>query len=63
MSLPRKLARARKRAKLSQAELARRIECHRSAICELEKGVREPSLKMLRRLAAELDIELMELVA
>jgi len=48
---------------MTQTELARRIEKSRSAICEWEKGLREPSLADLRAIAKVLDVELAELVA
>jgi transcriptional regulator with XRE-family HTH domain len=45
----------RRRAKLSQAELARRIGKSRSAVCEWEKALREPSLEDIRNLATALE--------
>ncbi|MDO9417328.1 helix-turn-helix domain-containing protein [Pararhizobium sp.] len=42
---------ARTRAKLSQAELARRVGTTRSAIARLESGGVSPSLSTLRRYA------------
>ena len=46
------LIRARNGAKLSQAELARRIGTTQSAIARLESGSLSPSLSTLRRYAA-----------
>ena len=55
---------ARTRAKLSQAELARRIGTTQSAIARLEGGGVSPSLSTLRRYAeatgARLEINLVE---
>lgn len=45
------LVRARSRAKLSQAELAKRIGTTQSAIARLEGGGVSPSLSTLRRYA------------
>jgi DNA-binding XRE family transcriptional regulator len=56
------LVRARTRAKLSQAELARRLGTTQSAVARLEGGNVSPSLSTLRRYAeatgARLQIEL-----
>ncbi len=41
---------------LSQAALAAKIGGHAMTISKLERGERAPSLKMLRRLAAALDV-------
>lgn len=57
------LIRARNRARLSQAELARRIGTTQSAIARLESGSISPSLSTLRRYAAATGTQLhMELV-
>jgi transcriptional regulator with XRE-family HTH domain len=63
VNLPRRLQKARESRDMTQTELARRIEKSRSAICEWEKGLREPSLADLRAIAKVLDVELAELVA
>lgn len=56
------LVRARTRAKLSQAELARRLGTTQSAVARLEGGHVSPSLATLRRYAeatgARLQIDL-----
>ena len=57
------LIRARNEAKLSQAELAKRIGTTQSAIARLESGSISPSLSTLRRYAAATGTRLhMELV-
>jgi transcriptional regulator with XRE-family HTH domain len=57
------LIRARTEAKLSQAELAKRIGTTQSAIARLESGSISPSLSTLRRYAAATGTRLhMELV-
>jgi transcriptional regulator with XRE-family HTH domain len=63
MTLQQRLVEVRTKAQLSQAELARRINKSKSAICEFEKGVREPSLAILRDIATACAVELAELVA
>lgn len=49
---------ARTSQNLTQEELAERTGIHQSDICKLEKGVRNPSIKLLRRLADGLDMVL-----
>ena len=46
------LVRARGRAKLTQTELAERLGTSRATIVGLESGASEPTLSMLRGLAA-----------
>lgn len=46
----------RARHGLSQAQLARRLEMHQSAVARLETGDHEPSLRTLARLAKGLGI-------
>ena len=63
-SLLEALVRARTRAKLSQAELARRIGTTQSAVARLEGGHVSPSLATLRKYAeatgAKLQIDLVK---
>ncbi|MBK7877818.1 MAG: helix-turn-helix transcriptional regulator [Planctomycetes bacterium] len=48
--------RARREAlKLSQEELAFRSEVHRTYISELERGIKNPSMTTLQKLAVALD--------
>ena len=49
---------ARTSRNLTQEELAERTGIHQSDICKLERGVRNPSIKLLRRLAEGLDMVL-----
>ena len=41
---------------LTQEELASRTGIHQSDICKLERGTRNPSLKLLKRLAEGMDM-------
>lgn len=50
------LRRARRRRDLSQEELAFRARLHRTEISALERGLREPKLSVLVKLAAALDV-------
>lgn len=47
---------ARVSQNLTQADLAERTGIHQSDISKLEKGVRNPSLKLLKRLAEGMDM-------
>lgn len=58
MNVIKALIDARTSQNLTQEELAERTGIHQSDICKLEKGVRNPSLKLLRRLAEGLDMVL-----
>ena len=49
---------ARRRAGVSQAELARRIGTTQSAIARLERGKTEPSLKRVREILRALGLDL-----
>ena len=49
---------ARTSRNLTQEELAERTGIHQSDICKLERGVRNPSIKLLQRLAEGLDMVL-----
>ena len=48
---------------LSQEELARRSDLHRTFVSQIERGLKSPSLGSLSKLAHALDISLVELVA
>jgi len=63
VSLAKNLTKVRKRADLSQAELARRIKKSRSSVNEYEKGDHEPPLDVLKIIAKVCGCELGELVA
>lgn len=45
----------RKEKGMTQGELAERVSSSRSYICDIECGRYEPSLKMLKRIAAAMD--------
>jgi transcriptional regulator with XRE-family HTH domain len=49
------LRRARQQAGISQEELARRCELHRTEVSLLERGGREPRLGTMMKLCAALD--------
>ena len=49
---------ARKQRNLTQEELARRSGVHQSDISKIENGTRNPSIKMLRKIARGLNMKL-----
>ena len=57
------LRRARERSQISQEELGRRCELHRTEISLLERGGREPRLGTIVKLAGALDTTAEELCA
>ena len=57
------LARHRKRADLSQEELAVRASLHRTEISQVERGLRLPRIDTLVKLAASLEVSADELLA
>lgn len=56
--LGRVIARARAEKRLTQAEVARRAETHRSHVSRIERGHRDPRLDTLQRLADALETKL-----
>ena len=42
---------------LSQGDVARRLNLHRSYISGIERGVRNPSLKVIQKVAKALDVK------
>jgi len=56
------LSKARKHAKLTQAELAKRVRVHQVTIARLETGERRPSMRLLQRLAKTLGLTVTELL-
>jgi transcriptional regulator with XRE-family HTH domain len=56
------LRQARRRAGLTQEELAHAAELHPTEISRLERAVRDPRLSTMCRLAAAMDLELAVLV-
>jgi DNA-binding XRE family transcriptional regulator len=57
----RKLRDARKKAGLSQEDLADRVDLSRTSITNIEKGAQHPSLKLALKLADEVDVALSDL--
>lgn len=51
-----KLKSLRKQKKLSQAKLAGKLNVHPTYISSLERGLRNPSLKVIDRIASALEI-------
>lgn len=56
------LREVRKQRKLSQMELAKKVNVSTPFISEIEKGKKQPSLKTLQKLAAALNCTIDELV-
>ncbi len=54
---------ARRRAGLTQAELARRVDTTQSAIARIERGRTEPSLRRVRELVRACGLELLPTLA
>lgn len=63
MSLAKNIVRARKRAQLSQAELAKKLGKSRSSVHEWETGDHAPRFKMLSKIAKVTGASLAELLA
>jgi transcriptional regulator with XRE-family HTH domain len=62
MSLARNLTRARERAGLTQAELARKLKKSRSSVQEYEAGKHQPRLSVLVQIARITKTALAELI-
>jgi len=58
LRLLRSLIEARKKAKLSQAEVARRMQVPQPAVVRLESGTHSPTLTTLSRYAAAIGVKL-----
>lgn len=56
------LRRVRRQRKLTQVELAEKVGVHEMTISRLERGERQPSLALLRRLAQALKVKVGELL-
>lgn len=63
MSLPKNIVRARKKAKLSQADLAKKLDMSRSSVSEYEAGKHKPKLDLLIKIAKVTGVSLEDLVA
>lgn len=60
--LGRNLRRLRMERRLSQEAFAEMLNVHRTYVGGLERGERNPSLRVIERLAEELDVEPLELL-
>ena len=47
---------------LSQGDVAKRMNVHRSYISSIERGVRNPSLKVIQRIAKALEVPMEKLI-
>jgi len=47
---------------LSQGDVARRLNLHRSYISSIERGIRNPSLKVIQKIAKALDVPIEKLL-
>ncbi len=47
---------------LSQGDISRRLNLHRSYISGIERGVRNPSLKVIQKIAKALEIDINKLI-
>lgn len=47
---------------LSQGDVAKRLNVHRSYISGIERGIRNPSLKIIQRIAKALEVPMEKLI-
>ena len=47
---------------LSQGDVAKRLNVHRSYISGIERGIRNPSLKVIQRIAKSLEVPMEKLI-
>ncbi len=47
---------------LSQGDVARRLNLHRSYISSIERGIRNPSLKVIQKIAKALEVPMEKLL-
>ena len=47
---------------LSQGDVARRLNLHRSYISSIERGIRNPSLKVIQKIAKALEVPIEKLL-
>ena len=52
----------RLRKKLSQGDIAKRLNVHRSYVSGIERGIRNPSLKVIERFAKALEVKVKKLI-
>jgi transcriptional regulator with XRE-family HTH domain len=61
-TLGRNLARLRRERELSQEAFADLAELHRTYISGIERGIRNPTITIIEKLAVALNVEIAELV-
>lgn len=47
---------------LSQGDVARRLNLHRSYLSGIERGIRNPSLKVMQKIAKDLGVKVGDLI-
>jgi len=47
---------------LSQGDVAKRLDVHRSYISGIERGIRNPSLRVIQRIAKALEVPMEKLI-
>ena len=47
---------------LSQGDVAKRLNVHRSYVSSIERGIRNPSLKVIQRIAKALEVPIEKLI-
>jgi transcriptional regulator with XRE-family HTH domain len=52
----------RKKAQLSQEELAHQAEIHRTYVSQIERGLKSPTLQVLIKIASALDVKPSEIM-
>lgn len=57
-----KVREIRLKKRLSQGDISRRLNLHRSYISGIERGVRNPSLKVIQKIAKALEIDINKLI-
>ena len=57
-----KVREIRLKKELSQGDISRRLNLHRSYISGIERGVRNPSLKVIQKIAKALEIDINKLI-
>lgn len=60
--LGKNVKRLRRRQRLSQEELAARCDLHRTYVSGVERGVRNPTLQVLAKLATALEVPISDLL-
>ena len=58
----RKVREIRLKQGLSQGDVSRRLNLHRSYVSGIERGVRNPSLKVVQKIAKALEVKVSDLL-